>query len=168
MGDAGSMFLGFACALMIILMGEVSSKWFLAALVMFSLPILDTSLAFARRWVNRRPVFSADRHHFHHQLVARGLTVRKAVVLSYVLSIFFVMCGAAIVFMRTRYAVAFYLWIFGSIMVAAYKMGMVHERPLVVTRRSIDRSDVVAPAAPVESGTVLEIREETRGLEGPA
>jgi hypothetical protein len=118
--------------------------------------------------VNRRPVFSADRHHFHHQLVARGLTVRKAVVLSYVLSIFFVMCGAAIVFMRTRYAVAFYLWIFGSIMVAAYKMGMVHERPLVVTRRSIDRSDVVAPAAPVESGTVLEIREETRGLEGPA
>jgi hypothetical protein len=154
------MFLGFSCALMIILMGEVSSKWFLAALVMFSLPILDTSLAFARRYVNRRPVFSADKHHFHHQLVARGLTVRKAVVLSYALSIFFVICGAAIVFMRTRYAVMFYLVIFASIMVAAYKMGMVHERRLVVTRRSFDESDVMAPASEIEPSSVLEVRDE--------
>ncbi len=166
MGDTGSMFLGFACALMIILLGEVASRWFLAALVMFSLPILDTSLAFARRWMHRRPVFSADKHHFHHQLVARGLTVRKAVVLSYALTIFFVMCGAAIVFMRTRYAVAFYLWIFGSLMVAAYKMGMVHERPLVVTRRSIDQSDILAPSANLEPGSVLEIRDEDPGRSG--
>lgn len=164
MGDAGSMFLGFSCALMIILMGEVASKWFLAALVMFSLPILDTSLAFARRWVNRRPVFSADKHHFHHQLVARGLTIRKAVVLSYALTIFFVFCGAAIVFMRTRYAVAFYLWIFGSIMVAAYKMGMVHERTLVVTRRSIDDSDIMTAAGAVEPTSVLEVREQPQEL----
>ena len=160
MGDAGSMFLGFACALMIILMGEVASKWFLAAMVMFSLPILDTSLAFARRYVNRRPVFSADKHHFHHQLVARGLTVRKAVVLSYALTIFFVLCGAAIVFMRTRYAVAFYLWIFGSIMVAAYKMGMVHERPVVVKRRTFDASDVMQPTRSIEPDSVLDVREE--------
>ena len=34
--------------------------------------------------------------------------------------------------MRTRYAVATYLVIFGYIIVAAYKLGMVHERPLVV------------------------------------
>jgi UDP-GlcNAc:undecaprenyl-phosphate/decaprenyl-phosphate GlcNAc-1-phosphate transferase len=129
MGDTGSMFLGFTCALMIILMGEVASKWFLAAMVMFALPILDTSLAFARRWVNRRPIFSADKHHFHHQLVARGLTVRKAVILSYALAIFFVLCGTSIIFMRTRYAIGFYLVIFCSLIVAAYKMGMVHERP---------------------------------------
>jgi hypothetical protein len=141
-------------------MGEVASKWFLAALVMFSLPILDTSLAFARRYVNRRPVFSADKHHFHHQLVARGLTVRKAVVLSYALTIFFVLCGAAIVFMRTRYAVAFYLWIFGSIMVAAYKMGMVHERPVVVKRRTFDASDVIQPTRAVEPDSVLEVEED--------
>ena len=30
---------------------------------------------------------------------------------------------------RTRYAIAFYLVTFGSIIVAAYKMGMVHEKP---------------------------------------
>ena len=60
--------------------------------------------------------------------------------------------------MRTRYAVAIYLVIFGSIIVAAYKMGMVHERPLVVQRRSFDGSDVAAGAG--ESDAVLEIRDE--------
>jgi len=158
MGDTGSMFLGFSCALLIILMGEVASRWFLASTVMFALPILDTSLAFARRWVNRRPFFSADRHHFHHQLVARGLTIRKAVMLSYGLAIFFVLCGVLIVFMRTRYAVMFYLTIFGYIIVAAYKMGMVHERPLVVTRKPIDQGGVVS-AASSEPAAVLEVRD---------
>jgi UDP-GlcNAc:undecaprenyl-phosphate GlcNAc-1-phosphate transferase len=136
MGDTGSMFLGFTCALMIILVGEVAAKWFLAAMVMFALPILDTSLAFARRWVNGRPLFSADKQHFHHQLVARGLSVRKAVLTNYLLAIAFVAFGAVIVFMRTRYAVAFYLVLFCSIIVAAYKMGMVHERPVAVDKPS--------------------------------
>jgi UDP-GlcNAc:undecaprenyl-phosphate GlcNAc-1-phosphate transferase len=158
MGDAGSMFLGFSCALMIILMGEIASRWFLAAMVMFALPILDTALAFARRWVNNRPFFSADRNHFHHQLVARGLSVRKAVILNYVLAISFVLCGTAIVFMRTRYAIGFYLVIFLYIIVAAYKMGMVHERPVVVTRKPIEQGGAVANST-MESGNVLEVRE---------
>jgi UDP-GlcNAc:undecaprenyl-phosphate/decaprenyl-phosphate GlcNAc-1-phosphate transferase len=128
MGDAGSLFLGFASALMIILLGEREARWLLAALVMFSLPVLDTALAFARRKLAGRALFSADKQHFHHQLVARGLSVKQAVLLAYGLAIFFVACGLTITMMRTRYAVAFYLVLFGFIIVAAYKMGMVHER----------------------------------------
>ena len=164
MGDAGSMFLGFASALMIILLAEVRSKWFLASMVMFALPVLDTSLAFARRWVNGRPVFSADKFHFHHQLVARGMTVRRAVLVSYGLAIGFVILGAAIVYMRTRYVVAAYLVIFGSIIVAAYKMGMVHERPLVVKPQQLGSrksQDVAAPVNELESSNVLEISEDS-------
>jgi UDP-GlcNAc:undecaprenyl-phosphate GlcNAc-1-phosphate transferase len=96
-------------------------------MVMFALPILDTALAFTRRWLNDRPLFSADRQHFHHQLVARGYTVRQTVMVSYGLAIFFGLMGVAMVFLRTRYTLAIYLVIFGSIIVAAYKMGMVHE-----------------------------------------
>jgi UDP-GlcNAc:undecaprenyl-phosphate/decaprenyl-phosphate GlcNAc-1-phosphate transferase len=158
MGDTGSMFLGFSCALMIILMGEVAFRWLLAAMVMFALPILDTSLAFARRWVNHRPVFSPDKNHFHHQLVARGMSVRKAVLFNYILAIGFVLCGTAIVYMRTRYAVGFYLVIFGWIVVAAYKMGMVHERPVVVTRKPIEQSGAIASPS-IEPANVLEVRE---------
>ena len=134
MGDTGSLLMGFVVATMIILLGEAGAKWMMGALVMFSLPVLDTALAFARRYVKRRHFFSADKHHFHHQIVSRGLTIRRAVILSYGLTIFFVAAGALLVFLRTRYAVAFYLVLFGSIVVAAFKMGMVHERPLGAAR----------------------------------
>jgi UDP-GlcNAc:undecaprenyl-phosphate GlcNAc-1-phosphate transferase len=158
MGDTGSMFLGFSCAVMIVMIAEVGGKWFLAAGVMFALPVLDSSLAIARRWVHKRPIFSADKHHFHHQMVARGLTVRKAVMLAYVLAIGFVLMGISILFMRTRYAVAAYLVIFGYIIVTAYKLGMVHERPLVVPgTKALDKAEVIAPAATLEPGSVLEI-----------
>jgi UDP-GlcNAc:undecaprenyl-phosphate GlcNAc-1-phosphate transferase len=130
MGDSGSMFLGFVCATMMLEMAHEHSKWFLAAMVMFALPILDTTLAFARRYMNGRPIFSADRQHFHHQLLARGLSVKQAVLVSYGLAILFGVLGTSILFMRTRYAVAFYLVIFGSLVIIAYKMGMVHERVL--------------------------------------
>jgi UDP-GlcNAc:undecaprenyl-phosphate/decaprenyl-phosphate GlcNAc-1-phosphate transferase len=159
MGDAGSMFLGFACAVMILLLAEQQSKWFLAALVMFALPILDTSLAFARRFVNRRPFFSADRHHFHHQMVARGLSVRRTVVLSYGLTIGFVLLGASIVFIRTRYAGAIYLVVFGSLMVAAYKMGMVHETQASVSRDKLGKMRSVDAFSDLEASNVLAIRE---------
>lgn len=161
LGDTGSMLLGFAISTLIVLMAEVDSRWLLASLVMFALPVLDTSLAFARRYVAKRPFFSADRHHFHHQLVARGLSIRKTVVISYLLAIGFVLLGSSIVFMRTRYAIAIYLVVFGSIIVAAYKMGMVHEKPVVVTRRPIGEAGAASGAdvAEIEAAAVLEIRD---------
>ena len=130
MGDTGSMFLGFACAVLILLMGEGRHpKFFLASMVVFALPVLDTALAFARRYINHRPVFSADRHHFHHQLVLRGFSVRQTVLISYALALFFAVMGALIVYLRTRFAVAIYLVLFCTLIVAAVKMGMVHETP---------------------------------------
>jgi UDP-GlcNAc:undecaprenyl-phosphate GlcNAc-1-phosphate transferase len=153
MGDAGSMFLGYSCATIIVLLAEEQSKWLLAAMVMFALPILDTVLAFVRRWVNRRPLFSADRHHFHHQLVARGFSIRQTVLVSYVLAFAFCLLGMMIAYMRTRYAVAFYLVIFGSIIVAAYKMGLVHEKRRELPRldAKISEPDPVSAADPSDA-----------------
>lgn len=166
MGDTGSMFLGFACALAILMAGEMEAKWLLATLVMFSLPVLDTALAFARRYVNRRPLFSADKQHIHHQLVGRGLSVKQAVLVAYALAIFFVLCGLAIVFMRTRYAIAFYLVLFGCIVVAAYKMGMVHERPSTVKRSGVGDDD--RAIAPAEPGTgVIDVQPRRRSTDRP-
>jgi UDP-GlcNAc:undecaprenyl-phosphate GlcNAc-1-phosphate transferase len=159
MGDTGSMFLGFSCATLIILLAQERAKWFLAAMVMFALPVLDTVLAFARRYVAGRPIFSADKFHFHHQLVGRGLTVRRTVITIYAIAIGFAVLGSAIVFVRTRYAVAIYLVIFGSIIVAAYKMGMVHERPRVVKAGGIDADERVTPTDDIDPSGVLEIED---------
>jgi UDP-GlcNAc:undecaprenyl-phosphate GlcNAc-1-phosphate transferase len=161
MGDTGSMFLGFACATMILLLAQQQSRWFLAAMVMFALPVLDTALALARRYVNKRPLFSADRHHFHHQMVARGFSVRKTVLISYGLSLGFALLGAMIVFVRTRYAVAIYLVTFGYIIVAAYKMGMVHEKPRVVRAGALGVGAMKGVESDLEARTVLEVRDET-------
>jgi UDP-GlcNAc:undecaprenyl-phosphate GlcNAc-1-phosphate transferase len=160
MGDTGSMFLGYCCAAMIILMSQGQHwRWFLASMVMFALPVLDTALAFARRWVNGRPIFSADKLHFHHQLVARGFSVKKTVLINYGLAFFFAVAGALIAIIRTRYAVAFYLIIFGYIIVAAYKMGMVHEKPRVVTRSDLSDGVESSAGGAIEPGTVIEIRD---------
>ncbi len=164
MGDSGSMFLGFSCATLIILMAQERGKWLLAAMVMFALPVLDTALAFARRWVNQRPLFSADKFHFHHQLVARGSSVRKTVVIIYSIAIGFALLGAAIVFVRTRYAIALYMVIFGSVIVAAYKMGMVHEKPRVVRRSALDSDDLVQPARTVDPSMVIDVQDGPRSF----
>jgi UDP-N-acetylmuramyl pentapeptide phosphotransferase/UDP-N-acetylglucosamine-1-phosphate transferase len=160
MGDTGSMFLGYACATIIVLLAEEQSKWLLAALVMFALPIMDSSLAIVRRWVNKRPLFSADRHHFHHQLMDRGFSIRKTVVISYGLTFAFCLLGMLIAIMRTRYAVAFYLVIFGSMIVAAYKMGLVHEKVRVVAPKPLGAANVAITApSSNESAEVLEIKQ---------
>jgi UDP-GlcNAc:undecaprenyl-phosphate GlcNAc-1-phosphate transferase len=169
MGDTGSMFLGFSCATLIVLMGDREGRWFLAAGVMFSLPILDTTLAFARRYVNGRPLFSADKFHFHHQLVARGFSVRGAVLTSYGLATFFTIAGAAVVVLRERYVVGFYLVLFGYIMVAAVKIGMVHEKTVVVQRRPLgaDRSNQSNKSATIEPNAVVEVHLTDESPAGP-
>lgn len=155
MGDTGSMFLGFCCAVMIILLGESAHpKWFLASMVIFALPVLDTALAFARRKINGRPLFAPDRFHFHHQLVARGFSVKQTVLISYGLAIFFAILGGMIVYLRTRFVGAIYLLVFGCVIVAAYKMGMVHEKtgkpaiPPVTPRPETAELKPVALASP--------------------
>jgi hypothetical protein len=157
MGDTGSMLLGYVCAVMIILMGQERPKWFLASMVMFALPVLDTSLAFARRWIAGRPLFSADAQHFHHQLVQRGFSVKQTVLISYGLAIFFALLGMIIVFMRTRYAVGLYLVTFGSIVVAAYKMGMVHERPTSGRPSTLQDATADSGTEVVNSGSAFEV-----------
>jgi hypothetical protein len=65
--------------------------------------------------------------------------------------------------------VAFYLVIFGSIIVAAYKMGMVHEKPRVVSSRPLGARDAVtASSEPSEPASVLELREPARASRGGA
>ena len=166
MGDTGSMLLGYSCGTMIIMLAQQQAKWGLAAMVIFALPILDTVLAFARRWIKGRSIFEADRGHFHHQLVARGFTIKQTVLISYGLSILFALLGVSMVFIRTRYTVAVYVVIFAYVIVAAFKMGMVHERPRVVRRQDLDAGSAGETHAVIEPATVLEIADDDRSLAG--
>jgi hypothetical protein len=63
----------------------------------------------------------------------------------------------------------FYLIIFAYIIVAAYKMGMVHERPRVVTRHDLaDGATAPTEPAEIEPGSVIELRDDTTANQPPA
>jgi len=100
MGDAGSMFLGYALAT-IAVVGTFKSATAAALavpVVALAIPIADTSFAIVRRYRGRRPVHEADDGHIHHRLLQRGLTQRQAVVLLYSISACF---GATAVMLTT-------------------------------------------------------------------
>jgi len=115
MGDAGSMLLGLNAAMIMLLFAEDQQIAFMmAALMVFGLPIGDMLLTMARRWRNGRPLMEGDRSHFYDQLRDRGLSVRRVVAISYILTLVFVAVGTCIVYpaIRMRHAVLIYfIWI---------------------------------------------------------
>jgi UDP-GlcNAc:undecaprenyl-phosphate GlcNAc-1-phosphate transferase len=48
-----------------------------------SIPLLDMSVAVARRFLRRQPLFEGDRNHIHHRLLRRGFTPRKVALVLY-------------------------------------------------------------------------------------
>ena len=85
MGDTGSMFLGFVLATTAIQTNQKSSTVvaLVVPIVALGVPIADTLLAMVRRAVRGAPLFSADRGHIHHRLLALGLSQKQAVVVLY-------------------------------------------------------------------------------------
>lgn len=89
MGDAGSMVVGyllaiFCCLTTYVQPGEtVAIGSVLVPLVLMAVPIYDTLSVMALRVQLGASVFEADRRHFSHRLVQRGMTPRAAVLTIY-------------------------------------------------------------------------------------
>jgi hypothetical protein len=49
----------------------------------FGLPVVDTTVAVARRMLSGKPVFEGDREHIHHMLLERGWSQRRVVLVLY-------------------------------------------------------------------------------------
>ncbi len=104
MGDAGSMLLGFVIAALMILFAEGIPRWWLASIVVFGLPILDTAVALIRRLINKRPLFISDRGHIYDQMIDRGMPLKKTVAICYLLAGLYAILGLVMSQVRTRYA----------------------------------------------------------------
>ncbi len=83
MGDGGSLLLGYAIAWALTDLSQgpdravapVTTLWILAV------PLFDTVGAMLRRILKGQSPFQADRQHFHHVLLAAGLSVGRSVAL---------------------------------------------------------------------------------------
>ena len=128
MGDAGSLLLGFLACTAILLFGDAggwSLKLVTASLIVFAVPITDTSLAIIRRKMRGQPIFSPDNQHLHHLLRRSGLSVKKSVFVMYFAAIVFAAIGVAMIGLdlQWRYSLAMFFVIYGFIMVTAFKYG---------------------------------------------
>ncbi|HUX14559.1 MAG TPA: MraY family glycosyltransferase [Spirochaetia bacterium] len=87
MGDSGSLFLGFALAVIPLVPGDDGQRTMslLVPISVLMIPILDTIYAIVRRQRQGRPFYSPDREHLHHKLLDLGMAPRTilAVVYSY-------------------------------------------------------------------------------------
>jgi len=109
MGDAGSMLLGFVVAALMILFAERVPRWWLASVVVFGLPILDTAVAMVRRLLNHRPLLVSDRGHIYDQMIDRGIPLKRTVVICYGLAALYAVIGVVMSQIRTRYAAVVYV-----------------------------------------------------------
>jgi UDP-GlcNAc:undecaprenyl-phosphate GlcNAc-1-phosphate transferase len=123
MGDAGSMLLGFAVAALMILFAERTPRWWMASIVVFGLPILDTAVALVRRFLNKRPLFVSDRGHIYDQMIDRGIPLKKTVAISYLLAGLYAAIGLVMSQIRTRYAAVVYCLVFLISAVIVWKKG---------------------------------------------
>ncbi len=78
MGDVGSQFLGFILATT-----AIFGHFKLQAVLTFALPIADTGFAVVRRLAHGQSPFHADKGHFHHRLMAMGLSQKQTVLVLY-------------------------------------------------------------------------------------
>jgi UDP-GlcNAc:undecaprenyl-phosphate GlcNAc-1-phosphate transferase len=85
MGDAGSNLLGLLLAC-IAIQGVLKTAAIVALffpLVILAVPILDTGFVVAKRLKYRKPVYSADKEHFHHRFDRIGFSQRRTVLYLY-------------------------------------------------------------------------------------
>ena len=134
LGDAGSLLMGYLCAVLILSLGSKGqTHYVLAGLVIFSLPIMDTVLAIVRRKLAGLPMSAPDKNHIHHMMLrwCDG-KVKKAVFALYALNTLFVVVGvvlaATVAFGGARYLLAYgvSILIFGFVGAVSIKAALHH------------------------------------------
>ena len=83
MGDTGSNLLGFLLGVVAV-QGALKTNAVVALflpLIVLTVPILDTGFVVAKRLKYRRPIYRADRWHFHHRMANIGFSQRRTLAL---------------------------------------------------------------------------------------
>lgn len=123
MGDAGSMLLGFMIAALMILFAKEIPRWWMASIVVFGLPILDTAVALVRRSLNERPLLVSDRGHIYDQMIDRGIPLKRTVTICYFLTAAYSIIGLLMSQIRTRYALVVYVLVFAVSGIIVWRKG---------------------------------------------
>ncbi len=120
LGDTGSMLIGLVAGTLAISgsFKGAATVALTAPLAIWSIPILDSTLAILRRKLTGRSIYSADRGHLHHVLQRRGYTSWRIVCLTAVLCAATATAGVVSVYLKNEaYAVIGTLTVIASLIV---------------------------------------------------
>ena len=105
-----SQFMGFIISVISLLgfKGTALTSLFVPILIL-GLPIIDTLFAIIRRSLKGKPIFSADKQHFHHQLLGMNFSQRTTVLIIYAINILFALTSILYVLKISSYAKVIYI-----------------------------------------------------------
>lgn len=93
LGDTGSLFIGYSLAIYSTWLFTYLSQHYLSSFQVFSgivfllsIPLIDTLTVVIIRLKNKKPIYIGDMNHLSHQLVRRGLSTTKAVLVLFISS----------------------------------------------------------------------------------
>jgi UDP-GlcNAc:undecaprenyl-phosphate GlcNAc-1-phosphate transferase len=153
LGDSGSLFVGFMLAALAL--GGQKSPTMIAVtipVVSFGLPILETFVSVMRRFMNGKPLFGADREHFHHKLLKRGMSQRQVVLVLYAASGLFALLS--LMMLRGGSSVIVVLIVLGAaVWVALQRLGYQEFRELRrLGQRTIEQKRVIVNNMAIRRG----------------
>lgn len=98
MGDTGALLLGYILSTMSVLglFKFYAVVSFAVPFLVLAVPFFDTAFAFFRRLFKGQNPMKPDRGHFHHRLIALGLSQKQAVFILYGVSAVLGMCAVVI------------------------------------------------------------------------
>ena len=104
LGDTGSLFLGFILASMSIqgTMKYATTVIMIIPLFVLGLPIYDTINITIRRLLKGQPITTPDKEHFHHRMLALGLSQKQVAILAYFVNILLGLLAISIIFIDNR------------------------------------------------------------------
>lgn len=141
LGDAGSLMLGYLTIVIVLTLGDTGrTNLVLCGLIVFAVPIIDTSLAIVRRKLAGQSISSADDNHLHH-ILKRLMGVKGAVSVLYLMGGAFGVLGVAMQATKSRF-------VYALVLVAASFIGVI---ALKSARRKQIEEQMLAKTGPVKA-----------------
>ena len=129
MGDSGSMFLGFIISVITLLgFKTIISTSIIIPLCILIVPILDTLCAIIRRKLKGESIVTADKSHFHHQLLRRNYSVSVTVIIIYIITILF--SAASIIWMLVDREIGYIIYgvLMLALMIFVFRTDIIYKR----------------------------------------
>lgn len=128
MGEIGSNFLGFIIAVVALLGFKTATitSLIIPILILF-VPILDTLLAIIRRSLKGKSFSDADRDHLHHQIFSSTKSMKKTVLIMYLINSLFSAVSIFYALGDNKIAAILYLILFILFIVLVLKTNIIFE-----------------------------------------